>query len=495
MKPTDDEIAEMLMLRADRVSSEGLVHASLGELGSRPRSSRRGSRPSWQPSLVWGVAILAVVAIVGVSLPNLSHPTASTAVSPGTSTAAATAAPASPVPSALIGPPAAIEAISASDLGVLLRTSATALADTIVAVDGKLVLEPKDTCDGTCHVVVSGAGAGFAVVPTGDIGPGPWDGSGPIDGTFALKITGGRVDGRLILEYIGRIDPAPDGLAWTVEHLLSGPAALKGGDLVAVHGWLVATPLHPCPSSSESPRPGDQFYRCGQEDYLTQDRFQPVGPDGVSGPAHGLFLPSDSYRDWAPDPAQAAGGYEPREATYLLQWSPFNCDDVHTTVVSDCFLDPTEGAWFIRGRLAATPSHVWTVAELASLGFQGTGEFVVEAWLVATPPLRCQSKPLPSGVPDLRCGEVDWLTDDPFVPWVDGSARSPDIGIRVPNGSYDLFAPDPSTLTDGSRAPRHGTFLVQRSMLSTCDFAANGRDPSCLGGPVSVTMIERRITP
>jgi hypothetical protein len=116
-------------------------------------------------------------------------------------------------------------------------------------------------------------------------------------------------------------------------------------------------------------------------------------------------------------------------------------------------------------------------------------EFTIHAYLVATPPLRCRlAEPVPSGLPAYGCDEVDWLTDDPFQPWVadgiTGTTRQPPVGIRVQNGAYQAFAPDPSSGQLGAREPRLGTYVVRFGVRSSCDYAIRSPETTCLGGPI-----------
>jgi hypothetical protein len=111
-------------------------------------------------------------------------------------------------------------------------------------------------------------------------------------------------------------------------------------------------------------------------------------------------------------------------------------------------------------------------------------EFLVRGWLVATPPLRCQARPIPSGLPNYRCDERDWLTDERFQPWTTdgttGSARDPAVGLQVQIGAYEAFAPNPAISSGGGREPRLGTYLVRFSVHAACEYARAG--PDCAGG-------------
>lgn len=141
----------------------------------------------------------------------------------------------------------------------------------------------------------------------------------------------------------------------------------------------------------------------------------------------------------------------------------------------------------------------WSVAELAGLGFTAPAEYVVRGYLVATPPLRCPDPPAPSDRPDYGCHEIDWLTDEPFQPWLSGelssSVRSPAVGLRVQNGAYAAFAPDPRFEAGVGNAPRLGVYQVRFSVRSTCDLAASSPGVDCAGGLYFAWEVVGRVSP
>jgi hypothetical protein len=118
-------------------------------------------------------------------------------------------------------------------------------------------------------------------------------------------------------------------------------------------------------------------------------------------------------------------------------------------------------------------------------------ELLISGWLSATPELPCLVGQLPSGAPDFRCGEQDWLTDQKFQPWSNRRAREPKVGIRVPNGSYERFSNDPGEI-NGVLQPSPGTWLVRISTGSSCLFQSGLR--SCSGHPVMIVEILERIS-
>lgn len=99
--------------------------------------------------------------------------------------------------------------------------------------------------------------------------------------------------------------------------------------------------------------------------------------------------------------------------------------------------------------------------------------YLVDAWLVGSPPPSCpapfplDSLPPPPGL-DVGCGPAAWLTPTKEQP-VKGDANSSEVGapqdgLRVQNGAYDAFAPDPvrGPYLPGIETPRHGLYLVRR---------------------------------
>jgi hypothetical protein len=368
MTPTDDEIRAMLAARASRErvgGSQGqAILASATRLAAaEPRERRRrfgvaGPLRRFAGAAASLLAASLVLALVAVPLAN--RPPASAIPSVGPSIANAPSPPA-PTPTAMLMPEAQV--LTPQELGSLVESRGAELAGFVVAAEGKLMLDPSVLCArGTVcgNTILAGAGASFLIKPVGDIGPGPWDGSGPKSGTFALRITDNLGDGgRTIVEYLGNLLPAADGLARSVGDLLAGEAREEAG-YVAVRAWLVRTPLHPCPSIPAAPGNGIVAnwprYGCPSDDYLTDERYQPLRADGSSlGPQIGsyLYLPSGAYDEWAPDPTAFGLGVEPREATYLLAWRAV----APCGPLADCYVGPEHFHWLMQGRLDPIPGQ------------------------------------------------------------------------------------------------------------------------------------------
>lgn len=131
----------------------------------------------------------------------------------------------------------------------------------------------------------------------------------------------------------------------------------------------------------------------------------------------------------------------------------------------------------------ASATLAWTVAELLERSLSSSPTlYAVHGWLVGTPPLRCPAAPTPL-LPDLDygCGQMAWLTGEPYQPasadGTSGSVVPPPDGMRVQNGAYERFAPDPAS-TGWAREPRRAVYLVARLPVAPC-----GPTMDCFVGP------------
>jgi hypothetical protein len=515
---TDDSIREMLRSRVDRLGpirfDPSLVAAEAVGRG------RRTPRRSWLvPRIALAAMTLATVVVLAAVLALRLGDRASSAPPSGAPSPSVEDGPSS-TPQAF----AAARILSPAELGGIARFRSQELDQHLVAVAGTMERDPSVPCarGAICaNTLLADSGGGFYILPVGDIGPGPWDGSGPKAGTFVLRITPKLDGGRPVVEYIGDLVHRDNGtLALSVADILGGQVQIEGA-YVAVDGWLVRTPLHPCPTRLPPPSGvmfgGTLRLGCPDDDYLTDKAFQPLQPDGSSvGPGNGIYLPAGSYDQFIPDPAPFGPdsvGVEARRATFLMQLVM----DVKAPDGSD-WVDGPHPTWRIVGRLdpipglssgpapspipSAAPDELpaRTVDQLASVTGQTLpGDHVVRAFLVATPPLRC--KPVP-GYPGYRgpydCGEFDWLTDEAFQPWTaDGttsSARPPSVGLRVQTSAYDRFAPSPAVGKFGAREPQLGTYLVRLTMHSACAFELQPpSSPPCTGPMIVVWEVIARL--
>jgi hypothetical protein len=139
-------------------------------------------------------------------------------------------------------------------------------------------------------------------------------------------------------------------------------------------------------------------------------------------------------------------------------------------------------------------SVTWTVADLLNdQHVEREGGLVVEGWLVSTPELRCQARPVPSGQLDFGCDEQDWLTDTEFQPWTKASVTTPREGIQVQNGSYRTFAVDPAPAAGGGLVPRYGAYLMRP--IAECANVVHRAPAPCSGPPGFIYEIVDRISP
>jgi hypothetical protein len=502
----DDAIRAMLEHRVERLATVPVDPVSF----VRGAVTRPVVAGRWWPRPALGLAssVALVVVIAGalalgplrVQVPASAPPTLgpSTTV-PSTSSTSSTES----------GPPveaASLRVITPAEL-VALATTRGELAGRLAMVSGPLSvrLDPR-------YLGRPGPTATFPDAPAGVVlrldeafRAVLRDGVGDFDGVFLVRFTSASEGRNPIVDVLGRLTSATsDQPTIRVGDLLDLPSG-EVGAVAAVDGWLVRSPVHPCPTfATSTPAPTDvPTYGCPDDEYLTDEVFQPLRADGsVVGPAEAINLPVGSYDRWAPDPLVVpGGGVAPRRATYVVQRvAPICPPDTfcrlilpwqRATIVGR--LDPLP----LVGEPSATPAAARTVGE-ALTSPPTSGEVVVRGWLVATPPLRCRELPLPSGLPDYRCGELDYLTDEPFQPWTPfgggGHVRAPEVGMRVQNGAYWAFAPDHTTIIGGggALAPRLGTFRVRYAVHSTCEYGG-GPVQECLGGPLPTWEILERL--
>ena len=345
-----------------RSVADAAIRAMLEERARRAREfdleideivAAAGPRATLGPLSAWTLpsrvalgagAVAAVLVAVLLVAPPFARPAGESTLPPGTSEVASDRTSA-PIPSrrAAAEP---LRRLPAAEAGDLIRTAAGAQVGILIVVDGRLEPQRAATCPGprTCVTVLADAGSGITVRPVGDIGPGPWDGSGPVEGALILRLTSVMENGSRVAQYVGRLTTPPTGgPAWFVQDVLDGAAHVEGA-YAAVQGWLVRGPFHPCASDPRNPR---VVYGCPTDDWLSESEFQPLQPDGSSiGPLAAIYLSSGSYDRWAPDPAAAgpdSRGVEPREGTYLFRLVSEGCGPN-----ADCAPPPPR--WRIVGR-------------------------------------------------------------------------------------------------------------------------------------------------
>jgi hypothetical protein len=331
----DDDLRAMLEARAGRASIDPVAIVAEGRRRAfePPPSSHRGPVFGRVAAALGGLAVFAaVIALVAVPL----------AFRPAASPVASSSGPARTFPP-IQG------AVTVSQLESALEHPGTAAGIT-VALQGELIPDPTPCpTAATCPLEVAGVTTPHIVVPVEGQDLTPLPASGRLAGVFALRITDRSIEGRVVLEELGQIAPAGDGLTWPVSGVAAAGHVLA--DLFATTGWIVRTPLHPCPSSDDQ--------KCGTEDYLTEEAYQPARIDGsVVGPPTdtSINLPMGSYDAWAPAPNVLPDGVEPRPVTLLLRLiKGVACPtpkDANTSI--DCYGLPYD-TWQIAGRLDPLP--------------------------------------------------------------------------------------------------------------------------------------------
>jgi hypothetical protein len=497
--PTDAAIREMLESRAGRVQPSSIDLETI-VAAAGPRASvrlGRGLRLGPRLSLVASTVAAVLVASALIAVPLFNRPTGS-----GTPTGLADASAATGSPSEVgqsSAPTSSIRLLTPAEVGELARARSRELSTKVAAVRGRLALDVPG-CSTCASATFAGGDFGVRVRILGSLRT-SWGTSSARTSAWVIRFTPEVENGLPIVEALGELRTGMSGgLTSTAIELLYDEVGAVGS-YAAVDGWLVRTPLHPCasfvmPSDAPSDLPS---YGCPEDDYLTDTEFRPTRADGSSiGPAKGILLPIESYAKWAPDPTVLGPGVEPRRATFLLQL-------IHTSPcgpTDNCLAGPLIRRWQIAARLEPIPDIAtgptpapslvpvplvawWRVADLAVLPFSATpGDYQVHAYLVRTPLLKCLA--VSAGLPNYSCDEIDWLTDEPFQPWVadgnSGGTREPSIGLRVQNGAYDAFASDPIRGPFGAWEPWLGDFLVRRSTAPMCTGGARSSGAPCYGG-------------
>lgn len=505
--PVHDPIRSMLEARADRLRPRPFEVPSL--IADVPQATTRsGWLGTFAPRLSVA-AIAAVVVLVAAAVvtgPLLLLPAGSEGPSASRSEVAS--------PEGSTAAPETVRMLTAAELGDLARTRSAELGSRLAAVRGALTIAFDPRCSGAACATATLNGAGEGVVLR--LGPDFFDlgvGSGTMNGAYVVRFTAERDRDRPVVDVLGRlITEHADSFTSSVHQLIAEDPG-RTGSYAAVDGWLVRSAFHPCPSYVVP-----TIYGCPTDEYLTDEAFQPMRPDGSSvGPAKSIYMPAGSYQNWAPDPlADPDGGVAPRRAVYLLQKQRASgCAGSD----GDCRMLASQWG-MIAGRLDPIPpvppgspppsrapsqspiatasGDPWTVAVLLGSKYESAADYLVRGWLVATPPLRCLSRPVPYGLPDYGCDEVDWLTDEAFQPWVTkpqgAEVRAPEVGMRVQNGAYAAFAPSPGFgEPGGGREPRLGTWIVRFGIRSTCEYAQLDPDVACAGGPFFTWEVIRRL--
>jgi len=196
----------------------------------------------------------------------------------------------------------------------------------VVALDGELVPAPGAcTASPWCGRSIVGLTIPHAVLPADALAAASMVGSNRTEDVYALRVGPTSSAGLVGFTVLGRMRADGDTVLWSIETLAPGVPGpprqrrpVEVEDLFEVSGWIVRTPLHPCPSARGVPI-------CNPtEDYLTLDRYQPVRDGSVTAPSEGssISLRLGSYDAWAPDRVLLASGVEPRPVTLLVRPAP-----------------------------------------------------------------------------------------------------------------------------------------------------------------------------
>lgn len=302
----DDELQAMLEARAGRASLDPVSVVAEGRRRAlEPVHAGSSGRGVGWPVVALGSLAAAAAVILLVVVPLTFRP----AASPTPSVDEPTASVGGPAPT----PHSADSPITAAELDPAMGDT-TAFVGLTIALQGELVADPTPCPTAAdCGLRVAGLSRPHTLVAVEGEDLPTLPASGRIEGIFAIRFTERTLDdGRLVFEDVGPIVPAADGLAWPIPTLAAGGDGLPTG-LIAATGWIVRTPLHPCPAGQGCD---------ATEDYLTAGAYQPAQIDGsVVGPPTetSINLPAGSYDAWAPEPNAMAEGVEPRPATLLLR--------------------------------------------------------------------------------------------------------------------------------------------------------------------------------
>jgi len=325
------------------------------------------------------VAVLAVVALIGLRLPFKSAP--SPAASAG-----------------LEGPERATEVkvLTAVELGAAIaaqRAGGLAPQDVVadVAIDPARQTAPLSReCVPPGQCLVIGTLAGFDD-PAGTVAVRQEDGilppaTNPKDLQAPVAL---RLSGQGPIEFLGHVRYTSGGSAtWSVAATLAATASAPDGQVVGVDGWLEGATGFTC---GPAPEPGPAVpapFDCATRDYLTPGPVTLVSGSGdsegygtweMNPPSDGVAVQRGAYDEYAPNPSISNMNEESRRAIYLVRMV------VHDAVnCSGC------RGWLVVGRLDAAPIEsasppgpvVRSAAELALLLGKDRAGWIGKAVLV-----------------------------------------------------------------------------------------------------------------
>jgi hypothetical protein len=307
----DDELVELLDRRAGRAKVDP---ALIGRVAAEALASRQQRLGWWQPALrsftparktaASVVAMLAVVSLVGTALfvGGGARSTPSPSRSPGPQVAQTTSV-----------------RFTSVEFLRLLREQPSAFLGHTILVDGTLgdILEScaRPTVD--CPALsFGGAGAadGPLVLPADHavraaIGPGAVS----LSGTFAIEV---RSASELALLGNVRLSRSrdfwrPSEVAGVIDSYLQS--------LYPVEGWVARGMAMTCPKPVPDIPSGRPSYGCPDNDWLTDEAYQPWRNGGDVPPASGIYLPGGTYDATGPTSPPTGPPFPPRHGVYLLR--------------------------------------------------------------------------------------------------------------------------------------------------------------------------------
>jgi hypothetical protein len=358
-RPFEDELAELLERRALRSKVDpGL----LGRVAAQASASRQ-DRVGWWAEAVRSfaparrtaaslVALVAIVSLVGAALfvGGGSRPS----VSP------------SPSASGLVAGPTQVTAyrFTSVDFVRSLRQQPDAFVGHTVLVDGTL-----------SETTVSCVRASFDCPPMqfGGAQPGDPDvipadqvardsvGAGAT-GTFAIEVVTASD-----LRLLGLVQLSASGQPWRPS-ALQDQATVTVGHLYATSGWLVRGGMVlDCPKPQPTPAPDAPVYGCPDNEWLTDDEYQPWADGRDKAPDAALYLPSGSYDGAGRSSPPTGPPFPPRQAIYLLAPWTTSC-----VPLASC-ASPVPSRWRLAGEIdpvaLSAPSSVETVDRLPAGDF------------------------------------------------------------------------------------------------------------------------------
>ena len=325
MTPSDEQFREMLLARASRADSNGLLDdARLVALAAgRGRMDRLSLRwPATAATIAVAVVLVAAIWSIQAPFGPRITPIASglPTVGPGSTLPHVSAAPSQSKAASLTPVPNADVTCLGVPEGYCLKAVELVRHSSLERIDAEPAVIVANTCP---PGVFCALGAHAVLIATH---PG-WHQRSDL---HFVSVSGIRepeavapwpeaagVPGSVIEALPPPAEPSPDGrVAWTVAQLLARPLSEPPVELV-VTGWLVASRPIECRTW---PVPSGQLdFGCSERDWLTDREFQPSRGSSVVPPRVGIRVPNGSYRRYAIAPTSGQAKNVPRYGTYFVR--------------------------------------------------------------------------------------------------------------------------------------------------------------------------------